>query len=98
MFSKQIILYLFYNSIFLLLRTENERKGTNQNENFAPIPVKYFLNVKQFVRSVPYFSDSLRNPFVPERTGTNANPDNNIEKHNQYFLIEKICKTERSPG
>ena len=51
-------LYLFYNSIFLLLRTENERKGTNQNENFVTVPFLIFLNVKQFVRSVPNFDDS----------------------------------------
>ena len=71
MFSKQIILYLFYNSIFLLLRTENERKGTNQNENIVPVPFQILLNVKQFLRSVANFSDSLRNPLVPERTNWN---------------------------
>ena len=45
---------------------ENERKRSNQNEKFVPVPFQIFLNVKQFVRSVLNFSDSLCNLFVPE--------------------------------
>ena len=47
-------------------------QGLNRN-----VKDQKFLNVKQFVRSVLNFSGSLRNPFIPEQTGTNANPGRN---------------------
>ena len=62
---------MYYNSIFLLLRTEIERKGTNQKENFVSVPFQIFLNVERFVRSVPNFNNSLRNLFVREQTNWN---------------------------
>ena len=60
---------------FLLSRAENERKGTNHNEKFIPVPFQTLV-ILFAIRS-----------YQSEQSGTNANPDKDIDSGTFLTII-----------